>query len=154
MKKLIITAIATSLPLLTAAAVRAETVKLVNADGSPLSQLCIAAARSEGSVFQLAKELGINTLELDNIACNGEPIMSFVRSQRKVMHDGVANAYTFNHGDDSMETELCIAAVTEPEKFEALKPEYYSKSGEEVLCNSQPLDLFVRRYGKREVSAL
>lgn len=150
------TALATSLTLLAAATAQADTPKLVNEDGSKLSQLCIEAASSDGSLFKLAKSFDVSPRELNYIACNGEPILSFVRSQRKSKHLVEATNYSFNHGDSSMETELCIAAVTEPEKFAALKPEFLEKAdtvGDKILCNNRPLETFVKRYSNPALSA-
>lgn len=157
MKKLIITSIVASLPMLASTGIHAAPISLIAEDGSRLSEFCVAAAKSEGSLFHLARQMGIETLELGYIACNGEPLMNFVRNHRKIMHDVSDANYSFSHGDKSMETELCIAAVTAPEKFAALKPEVLTKNGNtinKVLCNSQPLESFVKRYGNPELSAL
>jgi len=156
-KKLIASSVVALLPLIAATETQAGTIALVNEDGTNLSELCISAATSKESVFHVAKKLGINTLELNQVACNGKPLMSFVREQRKIISEQSAANYSFNHGDDTIETNLCVAAVTAPEKFEELKPEYFSTKGpyvEKVLCNSQPLNVFVKRYGNPELSAL
>ncbi len=157
MKKLIASSVVALLPLIATTGTQAGTIALVNEDGTKLSELCVSAATSKNSVFQVAQKLGINTLELSQVACNGEPLMSFVREQRKIISEQSTANYSFNHGDDTIETDLCVAAVTAPEKFEELKPEYFSIKGpyvDKVLCNSQPLNVFVKRYGNPELSAL
>lgn len=157
MKKLILSTLIASVPFLATTGANASTTKLINEDGSKLSALCVAAAQTEGSVTELAKSMDINAAELDKIACNGQPLMSFVRSHRKMLLEAGAVNYSFNHGDTSMETELCIAAVTAPDKYAALMPEYKSKNGaavEKVMCNNQPLDSFVRRFGSQSLSSL
>jgi len=156
-KKLIIASLTALFPMLATTGIQAGTLKLVTEDNSTLSKLCIAAVNTEGPVFALAKDMGIHTADISKIACNGQPLMEFVRVHPKLMYeDSIAN-YSFNEGDSSIETQLCIAAVSEPEKYEALKPQYLSTTGkyvEKLLCNSQPLDSFVKRYSRQDLSAL
>ena len=58
-------------------AVKAQEVRLVSADGSALSALCIAATRSEDPLYKIAQQHGIAGSEIEEIRCNGIALPRF-----------------------------------------------------------------------------
>ncbi len=127
----------------------ANDVKFVNADGSKLSGLCIAAAESNKAVGALAAELGLSPVISDQILCNGTPIRAFVSQLRA---DIAAEAvYTVSGANQAPETQLCLAALTSKEEFARLKAQHFGNVvvEREISCNGMPLQQFVRRYQDR-----
>jgi hypothetical protein len=139
--------------LLSAASFASADVRLVNADASPLSEICIAAVESRAAAIDVAAEYGISNAELDQLYCNGMPLTHFIRTYRAPQKQ-VETTYILKSTDDSVLTELCIASVKSEEEFAAAK----AKLGEdvklsEVRCNNMSIAEFARRYGKTALTA-
>jgi hypothetical protein len=135
--------------ILGSSSVLATDVKLVSADGSALSKLCIAAAESIRPVRALAAAMDIPASE---VRCNDKPIHDFAGEFRAKAASEIA--YVLSVGNQSPETRLCVAALTSLEEFTALKAEYFGDVAveREVSCNGMPLSQFVRRYQDRLAS--
>jgi len=144
-----------SLLLTAAASVHAEKVSLVNADASPLSEMCIAAVESKTAALDVGSELGVTVLDYDKVMCNGMPISQFVRMYRATEKKALTS-YTFKSEDESSLSKLCIAAVKSESEFEAmkeqLKGEFFNVETE-VLCNNMTLQDFARKYRARAMTA-
>jgi hypothetical protein len=136
--------------ILGSSSVLATDVKFVNADGSDLSNLCIAAAQSDSTVHALAAELDIPVA--NDVLCNDKPIHSFAGQYRAKAE--VETVYYVSVANQSPETRLCVAALTSAEEFTSLKAEFFGDVAveREVSCNGQPLGQFVRRYQNRLAS--
>ena len=144
MKKLLILIIA----ILGMPQVYAEPPRLINGDGSALTSLCIDAAESSASFKRLAKFYGFQGMDEANLVCNGLPLAEF--RERYSVIETTTTVLSFSKTDVSPSAELCFAAVTGAENYEALKASYNSKTDHdvsEVTCNGMPLERFVRRYG-------
>jgi hypothetical protein len=85
MKRLIIASLLVSATQVFAApaVTAADNARLVNADASPLSAICIAAAQdSYLSAFKVAAHLGMTYSDLKQVYCNGIPLVHFVHTFR------------------------------------------------------------------------
>lgn len=133
--------------LLGSSTVLATDVKFVNADGSALSSLCIAAAESGKTVGSLAAEMSISASQ--EIRCNDKPIHAFVGQFRA--EAAAAAAYVLSKANASPETQLCVAAVHSQEEFTTLRNAHFAgiDVSRAITCNGQPLNQFVRRYQNR-----
>ncbi|MDY6982509.1 MAG: hypothetical protein SV422_05430 [Pseudomonadota bacterium] len=134
--------------LLGSSTVLATDVKFVNADGSALSSLCIAAAESGKTVSTLAAELRIDAPSHE-VRCNEKPIHAFVGQFRA--EAAAATAYVLSKANSSPETQLCVAAVHSQEEFAALRNTHFAGIDVDraITCNGQSLNQFVRRYQNR-----
>ena len=127
--------------------VLADTAKFLNGDGSALTNLCIDAIESDDSFKKLAEFYGFPEMTESDLVCNGLSLSRF--KIRYANSDEVNTVLSFSKADLSPSTELCFAAVTGADDFQALKDSYRSKTNndvKEVTCNGMPLDRFVRRY--------
>lgn len=125
------------------AAVHADEVRLVPADDSMYTQVCLAAAESESALQSTVSAMGLESGELESISCNGTPLSRFARRHRDV-------AYNFKLKDSTAETRLCHAAITSPETFESIRAEHFAdvpNIEQEVSCNGMTLERFISRYG-------
>lgn len=123
----------------------------VNADGSDLSELCIAATQSRQKMQLVADELGLAPVNQATLACNDMPLHEFVKTYRDNVTNDVA-LYLFQKNDETMETELCYAAVTSLARYQSLKEAYLigRNQEEQILCNRTPIKRFMQRYHQRE----
>jgi hypothetical protein len=124
-----------------------ENIKFVNADGSPLGDLCIAAVDTDQALTELAQAHGISPTAIDQVYCNGRQLRSFIKQFRE--SDTVVTAYVVNVANESPESLLCLAAVTSDEEFARLKDAHFKNVADverEVACNDMPLGQFVRKY--------
>ena len=143
MKKLLIPIIA----MLGMSQVFAEPARLINGDGSALTSMCIDAAESGASFKRLAKFYGFQGMNEADLVCNGLSLSEFRERYSDI--EETTTVLSFSKIDVSPSTELCFAAVTGADNYEALKASYNSKADHdvsEVTCNGMPLDRFVRRY--------
>lgn len=125
------------------AVAHADEVRLVPADDSMYTQVCLAAAESESALQSTVSGMGLDSAELESISCNGMPLPRFARQHRDV-------AYDFRLKDSTAETRLCHAAITAPETFESIRAEHFadvSNIEQEVSCNGMTLERFISRYG-------
>ena len=129
--------------------------KFVNADGSASSQLCIAAVDSYASIYQVAKEMGVSRVSVGSLRCNDMSLRRFVNTYQTAPVVEMTT-YSFNKSDDSVETEICIAAVTSSEDFVDLKQAHFSGRSSAingVRCNDMSLDRFVDKYSTGNFTA-
>lgn len=127
----------------------AEDVRLVSADGNPLSELCIAAVESEGRFKSLAKELGITPLQESELRCNSKPVRAFVASVRNKLAAPVGPTLVFRTTDESDLSRLCMASLESDEAYEAVKANVKAEGAlleSEILCNGMPIKSFARKY--------
>ncbi|HTR00554.1 MAG TPA: hypothetical protein VMH83_11210 [Candidatus Acidoferrum sp.] len=137
--------------ILSSVAAQAGEIKLVNHDGSSLSQLCVAAATSDKPAQSLVLELGLAPLTVNEVACNGQPLPSFVNHYRAPSEAAsqVEANYVVSAANQSPETRLCLAALTSDAEFEKIKAAHFSDVldvEQSVSCNKLPLGRFVRKY--------
>lgn len=145
----------TSLAALGALNANADTPRLVNADGSELSAICIAAITSREAMYDKAAELGVRDFEPAELGCNGQTISRFVSLHRAASTAKPAG-YVFSKTDDTPVTELCLAVVRSDQEYLAVKKRHFGdETGieEEVRCNGMSLTNFARKY-RRQVSTV
>lgn len=126
--------------------------KVVNADGSELSQICVAATASKAALLETAASAGLSAVELDTVRCNGLSLARFAAKYSKPTATLAAlpAGYLLKASDTSEATALCIAATKSEQEFMAVKSMYFGaepKVETEVLCNGLPLKTFARKYG-------
>ena len=85
--------------------------KVVNADGSDLSQLCVAAATPAAGLSAAAKAVGVTTAGLATVRCNGLTLERFAAKYGSRSLDTTPVAYVLKGTDDSEATALCLAAA-------------------------------------------
>jgi len=144
MKKLFI---ASLVSVLVPMAVQADDLspRLVNADGSALTELCIAAASASSPAA------GLNPIQRKELLCNGKPVDQFVlqlRDQKK--------QYVFQATDKSDFSKLCLAAVESEESYRAVREQLSSRipdAESSVYCNGIPLKSFSRKYRNKNYTA-
>ena len=145
----------TSLVALAALNANADTPRLVNADGSELSAICIAAITSREAMYDKAAELGVRDFEPAEMRCNGQTLSRFVSLYRAASTVKPAG-YVFSKTDDTPVTELCLAAVRSDQEYLAVKKRHFEDEArieEEVRCNGMSLANFARKY-RRPVSTV
>jgi hypothetical protein len=146
MKKLVIAAAAL---VAFSTSANAESIRLVPADGNPVSQLCIAAVESESSFKAMAKELGIGTAETDEVRCNGKSLGLFVSSMRARLETPESATVVFRTTDESDLSRLCMAIVESDAAYESVKASIKAEGGfveSEILCNGLLIKSFARKY--------
>lgn len=153
-------AIAFSLVLLGSASLAHAGHKLVPADDSSLSSLCVAAAASPLQLSQIAGTHGVSPGEIDTVYCNDIPLKRFVKkygsytpSAPQARSSEVAG-YLLRKTDTSPLTELCAAAAVSEQEYAKVKEELFKDErvlDAEVLCNGQPLKSFVRKFRNADV---
>jgi hypothetical protein len=149
MKRFIIASLLVS----AASVASADNVRLVNADSSSLSEICIAAVESRAAALDAAYELGLTPAELDQLKCNEMPLTQFVRTYR-APQKAVDTTYVLKRTDESALTELCLASVKSEEEFAAAKANLGSDVAlKEVRCNNMSIAEFARKYGKTALTA-
>jgi hypothetical protein len=129
-------------------AAQAESSTFINGDGSPLTDLCIAALDSEASFDELAVAHGLEGLTESDLVCNGLSLSLF--KARYIESVQINTVLSFSKADLNPATELCFAAVTNADNLESLKESYEGRTStplSAVTCNGIPLNRFVRRYG-------
>lgn len=145
MKKLFLV----SLLLTSAGIAQADSYRLVNADGTDLSAVCIAAVTSRETMLATAAELGITPLDSSTLLCNGMPLGRFVGKVRSTAASEAVTGFVFSKSDSSPITELCLAAVSSELEFMKVKEQHFSREANveaDVLCNGMPLKTFARKY--------
>ena len=134
--------------------------KIVSADDSALSQLCVAAAAADSreAVLALTDAAGIARLDVPTVLCNGMPLtrfsLKFGTSKLETVAESTASAgYVLLKSDSSPLTELCAAAAVSEQEYSKVKQAYFnrdSKLESEVFCNGLPLKTFMRKYSAAE----
>jgi hypothetical protein len=145
MKKLFLV----SLLLTSAGVVHAETPHMVNADGSELSAICIAAVDSREAMYKKAAEVGEMPFEPSTLRCNGMTVSRFISSYRAATAVPKPEGFVFSKSDDSPTTALCLAAVKSEQEYMTVKEQYFGEEENieaEVHCNGIPLLTFARKY--------
>lgn len=152
MKKLVL---ACALTLSATAAVAGDT-KLIVADDSVYTGLCIAATESREALDTARKEAGLSTIDLRDIRCNGKSLQHFGYLYSASTVEAASEAselqsttYLFNSEDNSIETRLCLAAVTSSDEFAELRSQHFAtvpNLDKTVQCNGMPLSRFIQKY--------
>ncbi|MDY6983094.1 MAG: hypothetical protein SV422_08400 [Pseudomonadota bacterium] len=150
-----------ALALLGSASFAHADYKLVSADDSDLSKLCIAAAESSSreGILAAAEAAGVGLLDLPDVRCNGLTLERFGAKYRSskgkelALLDTSSPASPLNvilrKTDSTPETELCAAAAVSEAAYASVKATYFSKDDNiesEIHCNDMPLKSFVRKY--------
>lgn len=131
------------------AAAKAEDVRLVNADGTMLSELCIAAVESEDRFKAVMRELKLVAGQENEVRCNGRSLKRFAADVRAKMSGTDNPVFVFRAEDESPISQLCMAALESDEAYEATMARVRSETGvreSEVLCNDLPVKSFARKY--------
>lgn len=151
MKKLAI-----ALLMITGSGLAQADYKLVNADGSELSQLCIAVATTQDSITKTAAKAGFSLAEIDSVKCNDLPLKRFATKYGKATAvSPTPTAYVLKASDTSEATALCLAAATSEVEFNKVKSMYFGTAyniEEEVRCNGIPLKQFARKFSRMPMS--
>lgn len=145
MKKLFLA----TLLLASAGITQADAPPLVNADGSELSAICIAAVTSREAMYDKAAELGVRDFEPNEMRCNGQTVARFVSMQRAAASATAPAGYVFSKTDDSPVTELCLAAVRSEQEYRRVMARHFGEDREveaEVRCNGMSVQNFARKY--------
>lgn len=122
-----------------------------NADGSELSQLCVAAVKSDTALLATAESIGLDKADLATVRCNGLTLDRFAARYGKTSSTPASIGYVLKGSDSSETTALCIAAASSEQEYRRVKAAYFaeeSKIETEVLCNGLSLKSFARKYGK------
>jgi hypothetical protein len=130
------------------AAAGAEEVRLVNADGSSLSELCIAAVESETRFREIMQELGMVAGQEYEVSCNGRSLKRFAADVR-AKREGAQPVFVFRAEDESPISQLCMAALESDAAYEQTRARLRTQIGvleSEVLCNDMPVKAFARKY--------
>lgn len=130
-------------------AANAEEVRLVNADGTMLSELCIAAVESGDRFQNLLKELNLVAGQESEVRCNGRSLKRFAADVRAKLEGAADPVFVFRAEDQSPISQLCMAALESDEAYEAAKARVRTQAGvleSEVLCNDLPVKTFARKY--------
>jgi len=150
MKKSFVAVLAiTASSALFSAAAGAEDVRLVNADGTMLSELCIAAVESGSRFRNLMQELKLVAGQESEVRCNGRSLKRFAADVRAKLDGTAQPVFVFRAEDESPISQLCMAALESEEAYEATKARLRSQDGvleSEVLCNDMPVKTFARKY--------
>jgi hypothetical protein len=155
-----------AIALLGSASLAHADYKLVPADDSALSKVCIAATTgSHDATLAAVKAAGIGLLDLQSVRCNGLTLDRFgAKYRNKNAKEQVALLDTSDSSplsvvlrktDSSPLTELCAAAAVSDAAYASVKEAHFSHDytlETEVHCNDMPLKNFVRKY--RAVTAL
>lgn len=151
MKRLVLA----SLLLGVATTATAGQVRLVNADASALSEICIAAVESRAAALATAGELGVPSADLTQLQCNDMPLANFVRRYRAPASTmQLETAYVFTSNDASPLTALCMASLEDDSTFAAARARLDDDLDlSEVRCNKLSLDEFTRKYRKAALTA-
>lgn len=130
-------------------------VRLVNADASALSEICIAAVESSTAARATASELGVPSRDLPLLQCNDMPLADFVRRYRAAAPTvQMETTYVFKRSDASPLTALCMASLENDAAFAAARARLDDEVDlSEVRCNNLPLNDFVRKYRQAELTA-
>lgn len=125
--------------------------KLVPADDSELSRLCVAAVESRDSLTSTAREFGYGPLDLQELRCNGLPVARFAAKYRATVAATTTapEGYILRPSDDSPLAALCIAAASSDLEYARVKEQYFGNESNlesEVMCNGVPLKNFARRF--------
>lgn len=150
----------TALALLSSTSFVHAEYKVVGADDSALSQLCVAAAAAESrdALLTLTDAAGIARHELPTVLCNGMPLTRFSlkygNAKLETAVKSTAGAgYVLLKSDSSPLTELCAAAAVSEQEYSKVLETYFSNDStveSEVQCNGIPLKTFMRKYGAAE----
>ncbi len=141
--------------ILSATTAQAGEYRLISADNSELSDLCIMAVEAREAFEEGARHIGMDATDLDELRCNGKALPVFL-SRFRATESSRTVPYAFNKNDSSELTELCYAAVKSEQEFEQVKETYFGDEQnieEEVLCNGVPLKSFARKYRNRAFTA-
>ena len=143
---------------------QASETRLVGATDSPAASVCIAAVESDKAARQAALRLGVFEFNLASLVCNGKPVEDFVAQYRDTSAPQQAGDMTsteivsFSARDESPVTQLCVAAVTSPDRFNEIRQQHFRLMSEaelleSVRCNSKPLERFVSEFRNQELTA-
>lgn len=131
-------------------AASAGEVRLVNADSTKLSELCIAAVESESRYESLVKELRLAPGDVAEVRCNGKSLQRFVTAIRAKLENPVETTVVFRTTDESDLSRLCMAVLESDEAYEKAKASIKSETGpfldSDLLCNNMPIKSFARKY--------
>jgi len=144
MKKLFLA----SMLMVSAGITHADT-QLVNADGSELSAICIAAVTSREAMYDTAAELGVRDFAPAEMRCNGQTLSRFVSLHRAKPAVVAPAGFVFSNTDDTPVTELCMAVVRSEQEYLAVKERHFGNEAgieDQVRCNDMPLASFARKY--------
>jgi hypothetical protein len=133
----------------------ASDVKFTNADGSPHTDICIAAATSKMALAEKAKEHGYSKSQLSKFNCNGLSIKKFAKkytSSALAALNKPLKVFSFDNDVGNVEADICIAAARSNESFEMIKsnlakPKSFYKR---ITCNNMPLSTFAKKYGNKK----
>ena len=119
----------------------ANSVELVNGDGSPASQFCVDAVYSGYTQSDLTEKLRLTAFAAKNFTCNGYSVDEFVHlHQSKVTAENV-KVFAFESSDGKFATDLCIAAATSNRKWKSLLGSDTLKQkriANKLYCNGMP----------------
>jgi len=144
MKKLAI-----AMLMITGSALAQADYHVVNADGSDLSRLCIAALTPAADMSTAATAAGVGFAELGTVRCNGLSLDRFAAKYRSKSPPVEPVAYVLKGTDDTEATALCLAAASSEQEFVKVKSLYLSTGliEAEIRCNGLSLKSFARKYG-------
>lgn len=140
--------------LIGAAPLASADYRVINADGSALSELCVAAVVSKDALRDTARAQGLDAVDLETVRCNGLNLRRFAARFGKP-EDDTNRAYVLKRSDDSPLTQLCIAATRSEQEYEQVMAAHFTADAgieAEARCNGLPLRTFARRYKTTDMS--
>lgn len=143
---------------------QASETRLVGSTDSPAASVCIAAVESDKAARQAALRLGVFDVNLDSLVCNGMPVDDFVEQYRNTdtprqsADMASTDIVSFSASDETPVTQLCVAAVTSPDRFNEIRNQHFRLMSQAELldsirCNSKPLERFVSEFRNQEMTA-
>lgn len=136
--------------MITGSALAQADYRVVNADGSGLSRLCIVALTPAADMSSAATAAGMGFAELGSVRCNGLSLDRFAAKYRSKSRPAEPVAYVLKGTDDTEATALCLAVASSEQEFVKVKSRYSSTPGlieAEIRCNGLSLKSFARKYG-------
>ncbi len=130
-------------------------------DNSAESQLCLDAISGEKSLQQIAKQLKVNTAELDRaISCNGMVISKFVKKHTTKLTEAnyvlTENQNQLKVMNASKDAKLCaIAATGDVAKLKSVSRLYNMNAKDFIKhssCNNLPVIDFVAEFGGEQAT--
>lgn len=113
------------------------------------TQVCYTAATAgleAAKALVAAYDLNFNTYS-ESVTCNGSSIRSFANTYSKTNAAAQQEKVALVAKDTNLESKLCLEAVINGEAAARAKFNIYDS----VLCNSQKLSTFVRKFKDQDV---
>ncbi len=125
------------LATITSAQASTSNINFIAKNSSIETNICITAAEYGFAKAKLeAKKLGVKSLNVNTLTCNGESVKSFAKSFQ-ISPVQPAKQVVLVPGNDSKDTQLCVQAVSNGVRS-------IGKAAQQLSCNGKPVSRFVK----------